>query len=105
MSLFLSECGFRVVIAHSITGAVGSISKAPDLIIADYHLPDDINGFDGVETIRKLTGQSVPAIILTGNTCATIVRRARKSECYIIHKPCNVPVLLATVSEVIENRP
>lgn len=103
LELFLSECGYRVVIAQNIKGAMASISEAPDLIIADYHLHDDINGFDGVEYIRKYIGQSIPAIILTGNTCANIVRKARESECYIIHKPCKVPVLLSTVAKVIEN--
>ena len=34
MELFLSECGYHVVVAQNIKAAVGSISKAPHLIHA-----------------------------------------------------------------------
>ena len=46
----------------------------PDLVIADYNLPNGLNGLQIVAGLRETLGHEIPAIILTGDISTDTLR-------------------------------
>lgn len=70
-----------------------------DLVVSDYLLGDG----DGLEAIRVVRERwPVPAILLTGNTAAEVLRRARDEEVLLLHKPVLGPDLARAVAEALD---
>lgn len=94
---FIDEC---------IAGTVSADEPActtPDVIILDYFLDE---GKTGLELCRKIRSRSdVPIIMLTGNTSVeTTVACLESGADQYIHKPCQMPELLARIKVCTRNR-
>ena len=66
----LSGWGYAVVAAASKEEALHALERAgraPDAIVSDYRLRDGTNGVDAIRSIREKFGQTIPAVIVTGN--------------------------------------
>jgi signal transduction histidine kinase len=61
--------------------------EAPDLLVTDFHLDCDMNGFDMVESVRARFGPDFPVILLTGDVDNELELRAAASHVTILHKP------------------
>ncbi len=70
----------------------------PDLILADFNLPNGANGLALVTALRDGLHRFVPAIILTGDISAKTLGAVREAGCALLNKP----VKLAEVSQAIE---
>jgi two-component system CheB/CheR fusion protein len=69
--------------------------RKPDLVIADYRL-------------RTSFGEAVPAIVVTGDTSASVTESIRASGCRLAHKPLEPQVLRRLIDEALsatENGP
>ncbi len=67
----LESLGYRVMAAASIDEALAAVKareSIPDLIIADYRLPDGLTGPQAIERIRSELNARTPGLILTGDT-------------------------------------
>lgn len=63
-------------------------SYQPDLILADYRLPNHETGVDVIHAIYDFyQDDDIPAIIITGDTAPERIKEARKSGFMILHKP------------------
>ncbi len=71
----------------------------PNLLLVDYRLADGLNGIDAVEKIRALYGRPLPAIVMTGDTSASVTGAIRASGCYLAHKPLDSRVLRRLIDE------
>ena len=81
------------------TGDAGAIQ--PDLIIADYNLP---NGMDGLRTAVKLRQhfhREIPVIIMTGDISTDTLRSVRVERCVQLHKPVTGEDLLKTIQRML----
>ncbi len=103
----LARLGFRdITMAHSGRQAIELVSKQPfDLIISDWQM-GDLTGIDLVEFIRNNPAcicPRVPIIMLTGNTEAHYVIRARNTGIneYLI-KPFSSEQLVKRIRGIIE---
>lgn len=88
------ECGVDCTDALSLTGP-------PDIIIADFRLPDGKTGIECVNCLRTLFKTDIPAIVLTGDTAPERLIEANQSGLMLLHKPVNVDALLRAISNTL----
>jgi PAS domain S-box-containing protein len=71
----------------------------PDLVIADYRLPDGDTGVEMLQRITELVGPEVPRILMTGDTSPIIVGQARNVGATLLHKPVEPEHLRTTIAD------
>jgi signal transduction histidine kinase len=75
--------------------------RAPDLIISDYHLSDDISGIVAIDYLRHEFGK-IRAFLISGDINAERVRIARGSGHHLLHKPVS-PIALRALLNGLAN--
>ena len=103
----IEDWGHRAQSASNVAQARALITqnRAPDLLITDYRLETDRNGFDAFSAIKQSIGHDIPCIIITGDTNPTIEARAERENCYFFLKPVELAalkMLLLTLSRRID---
>ena len=69
----------------------------PDLVLADYNLPNGMNGLQVVAGLRKALDREVPAIILTGDISTDALREIAHGGHQHLNKPVGARELLALI--------
>ena len=59
----------------------------PDVVISDYRLCEHRTGVEAIAAVRALLGNSLPALLITGDTAPERLREAQASGIPILHKP------------------
>ena len=83
----LSEWGYAVIVADSAEAALNSLHTAPDVIIADYRLRENLTGVDAIRAVQSKWGSDIPALIITGDTGPEQLSDVNKSGFSLLHKP------------------
>jgi two-component system CheB/CheR fusion protein len=97
----LREEGHRVAFAHDGPETMQIIERGdfrPELILADFNLPNGMNGLEIVSALRARSPRRVPAIILTGDISTKTLRAIGEADCTLLNKP----VKLEDVSRAIQ---
>jgi two-component system, NtrC family, response regulator HydG len=96
---FLAKHGYRVTVNHSGKEGLKSFeSKAFDIVLLDYRLPDT-NGVDVLVEMKKMS-VNIPVIIMTGfSDIRTAVKAIKLGALEYITKPVNPDELLMLVKE------
>jgi two-component system CheB/CheR fusion protein len=103
--------GHQVACAQSGEAALEMVRKGkvvPDLILADYNLP---NGMDGLRTSLKLRGllhSHTPVIILTGDISTGTLHDVAHAACTGLHKPVKPQEMTRVIQQLLaeaKNRP
>ena len=100
----LANWGHRVIAASSGEEAITRLSTCParpDLLICDYRLPGDENGVGVIERLRSEYNESIPAILITGDTAPSRLAEAEASGVLLLHKPVTNGKLRAAVFNLI----
>jgi two-component system, sensor histidine kinase len=100
----LTGWGFDVIAAASGDEAVERLSASPsrpDLIISDYRLRGKENGLHAIERLRSEYGQSIPAMLVTGDTGPDRLAEAQASGLLLLHKPVVNSKLRAAIVNLI----
>jgi CheY-like chemotaxis protein len=106
MGGLLRNWGFCVVTAESYDAALAQLAaqdRRPDLIIADYHLPDGKTGVQAIEVMRNAFGQSIPAFLISGDTHPERLRRVHAKGYLLLHKPVDPMRLRAMLNQLLKN--
>jgi CheY-like chemotaxis protein len=61
--------------------------QVPDVVISDYRLRDQRTGLEAIAALRSVLGQSLPALLITGDTAPDRLREALSSNIPLLHKP------------------
>lgn len=104
MEALLGRWGCRVLSAGSAAEAQQQAQDADfqiDAIIADYRLPDNITGAEAAAAIIKMAGQSIPVVLVTGDTSPERIQEARASGHPLLHKPVKPAFLRSTIGKVL----
>lgn len=75
-----------------------------DLLITDFRLKDQEDGLMLIDQLRERLGQSLPALLITGDTAPERVRRAQASGVPVLYKPVRIQNLVAAIREQIAAR-
>jgi two-component system CheB/CheR fusion protein len=106
LEMLLVGAGYNVAAAPDGWTALDMATTGvvhPDLVIADFNLP---NGATGVETIAQLRQRlrfELPAIVLTGDIAATTLREIANNDCRHLAKPVDTKELLHAIRQHLEN--
>lgn len=69
----------------------------PDVVIVDFHLPDEMTGADVAEALAKAIGHAPPTIVLTADASNAELPWIVGAPVWMLRKPFESSVLLAGV--------
>ena len=98
----LADAGYKTTVAADGLIAVDLVTRGvirPDLVVADFNLPNRVNGVQTVERLRKLLQAPLPAIVLTGDISAGTRQEIANHHCVHLVKPVNSEALFHTIRQ------
>ena len=104
LALFLNEQGYNSLVAIDGPSALALLARrraAPDLVIADYNLP---NGLTGVEVSQRLRAEldlTIPVVILTGDISTSALRDIALHDCVQFSKPVKLRELSQAIAKLL----
>ena len=72
--------------------------QAPDFIIADLRLAGAYNGIDVIRELRAQLGDSIPAVLISGDTATEQLRKVSAAGLTLMHKPLKAVRLRALLN-------
>lgn len=88
MKHLLCEWGCECQVAESIEEALDlARNHPPDVVVSDYRLREQRTGVEAIAALRQLTGEALPALLITGDTAPDRLREAQASGIPLLHKP------------------
>jgi signal transduction histidine kinase/CheY-like chemotaxis protein len=99
MRVLLESWGAKVVACGSLAETAAQaarLSRAPDLIVADYRLREGGIGTEAISTLRKRFNAAIPAIIVSGSTTPVHLGEAQALDAHLLLKPV-MPAKLRTL--------
>jgi two-component system CheB/CheR fusion protein len=103
LELFLKEEGYDAATAVDGPAALQLAAHRtirPDLILADYNLPNGMNGIQVCQKLRQELSRQIPFIILTGDISTEALRDIALHDGVQLNKP----VTLRELTQAIEKR-
>jgi len=104
LQLLLNEEGHHATTTADGVDAINLIAQGtivPDLILADYNLPNGMNGLETIAKVRILLHRSVPGIILTGDISTETLRNIEQHNCVKLNKPVKVRELTSAIQRLL----
>ena len=104
LTLLLDGEGYHTVAAADGAAALELArrrSVRPDLVLADYNLPNGLNGLQVVASLQEIFGRDIKAIILSGDISTDTLREIARAGRAYLGKPVTVPGLLGLIRELL----
>ena len=104
MATLLTSWGHGVVAAGSGDEMLAELAQCPvrpDLIICDYRLRGGENGIEVIERLRSEYNETIPAMLITGDTAKDRLAEAQASSLPLLHKPVSNSKLRAAIAHFI----
>ncbi|MDZ5454565.1 chemotaxis protein CheB [Labrys sedimenti] len=104
LDLLLAGDGHQTATAADGPTALGLITRGtirPDLVLADYNLPNNLDGLAVIAKLRTLLHRNIPAIILTGDISAATLSDIANHDCIQLNKPVRPKELIQTVQHLL----
>ena len=79
--------------------ALRDFEASIDLIISDYRL-EDITGIDCINRLKKIAGENIPSILISGDTDPKLLRSIQDQGFYMLHKPLRPNLLKNAISRI-----
>ena len=102
LALLLEGEGYRTATAKDGGAALELVTRGglrPDLVLADYNLPNGPNGLQVIASLEKTLGHDVPSIIISGDISTGTLREiAREGRAYL-GKPVTASALIRRIEE------
>jgi two-component system, sensor histidine kinase len=104
MRMLLKIEGYRIATAASADEALACLQAGDadfDLVITDYHLEGGRTGTEVIAAARKILGDSLKAILVTGDTSSAVRELKGDANLRITSKPINSDELLELVRTLL----
>lgn len=99
----LRDWGCECEAAESIGEALALARiNTPEVVISDYRLREQRTGVEAITELRALLGESLPALLITGDTAPKRLREAQASYIPLLHKPVSPSQLYRKLVDVLE---
>jgi two-component system CheB/CheR fusion protein len=100
LALLLEAEGHRTTTAEDGRTALQLAARGtirPDLVVADYNLPQGLNGLQVVAGLRETLGHQIPAVILTGDISTDALREIAEGGHLHLYKPVKSKELMKLI--------
>ncbi|HYN38007.1 MAG TPA: response regulator, partial [Rhodospirillales bacterium] len=104
MRELLEGWGCRVLTAgdgRTATLELARLGRAPDIVVADYHLDDGLTGVAVIEHIRCACAREIPAMIITADRSPALLETVRNRGLHLLKKPLKPAKLRALMSHLL----
>ena len=104
LELVLKDEGHRAATAPDGVAALEMVARGtirPDLILADYNLPNGMDGLEVAERLREKLRREIPAIILTGDISTSTLRKIALQDCVQLNKPVKLKELTQVIQRLL----
>ncbi len=100
LELLLNDAGYR---STSVADGVAALACAerPDLVIADFNLPNGPNGVELIAELRQRFERNIPAIVLTGDISTETLHAIASRGCTHLDKPVEAAELLRVIAHAL----
>ena len=108
LELFLREEGYDAATAVDGPAALELAARRtirPDLVLADYNLPNGMNGIQVSQKLRQELGRQIPFIILTGDISTEALRDIALHDCVQFNKPVKLRELTHAIEKLLAKPP
>jgi signal transduction histidine kinase/CheY-like chemotaxis protein len=107
MSALLEKWGYSVASAGTADALIEALSTAntpPDLVICDYRLRAGETGHDVIRRVRSLFDQTIPALLITGDTAPDRIAESLTGDALVLHKPVPNGKLRAAIISLLSQK-
>jgi two-component system CheB/CheR fusion protein len=104
LEIFLKDEGHQATTAPDGVTALSLVSRGevrPDIILADYNLPNGMNGLQVAAKLQESLGYQVPAIVLTGDTSTGTLRQIALGSGVRLSKPVKLTELTQVIQRLL----
>ncbi|MBK4995453.1 PAS domain S-box protein [Pseudomonas sp. S37] len=102
MGALLGQWGCEVVTATDQAGALRALQgRAPELILADFHLDHGVVGCEVVRHLRQHFAAAIPAVIITADRSDQCRRSLQELGAPLLNKPVKPGKLRAVLSQLL----
>ena len=100
LQLLFEIDGYRTAVAADGWRALELIAHGgirPDIIVADYNLPNGLNGLEVAGRLRQTFGKRLPVLVVTGDISTDTLRAIAGANCIQLNKPIKADELTRLV--------
>jgi two-component system CheB/CheR fusion protein len=104
LELFLNGEGHRTAAAPDGVAALALATRGtirPDLILADYNLPNGMDGLQVAAKLRDALHRQIPVIILTGDISTSTREDITRHDCVKLRKPVKLTELAQAIERLL----
>lgn len=104
LELLLKDEGHHAVAAPDGAAALELVAREtvrPDLVLADYNLPNGMNGLEFAAKLRERLQCQIPVIILTGDISTGTLRDIALQNCVQLNKPVKLHELTKVIQRLL----
>jgi signal transduction histidine kinase len=89
---------------QEVASLLAKLERAPDIVIADYHLDEGETGLDAIRELRRLVGADVPALVITADRTEGVAAEVRATGCDLLRKPFKPAELSGAMARLLEEK-
>lgn len=105
MQSLLESWGCKCVTAMDAPEALNVLGECiPDFILADLRLRGDDTGIEAIRILRSYLGESIPAVLISGDTATDQLRKVSAAGLTLMHKPLKAVRLRALLNHEFAKR-
>lgn len=104
MAALLGQWGCAVLTAPGLDSALAALGeRAPEVILADYHLDHGVTGSQVVQQLRERFGREIPAVMITADRSDECRRALQAIGVPLLNKPVRPGKLRAVLSSLLHD--
>ena len=107
LQLVFHNEGYHTALAGDGPQALDQVARGiaqPDIVVADYNLPNRLTGLDLAAHLRESFDSKLPVLIVTGDISTDTLRAIAAAGCVQLNKPIRVDALIRLVRAQLEAR-
>jgi two-component system, sensor histidine kinase len=105
MQSLLESWGCKCITAMDGTEALANLDgRTPDFILADLRLRGNDTGIEAIGMLRAKLGESLPAVLISGDTATDQLRKVSAAGLTMMHKPLKPVRLRALLNHEFASR-
>ena len=106
MQALLGRWGVDCRVALDLAQACAQLQRGPvDLLLADYHLAEGVDGLQVLARLREALGTLPPTAMITADGSSELKQRARALGYPLLHKPVRPAALRALLTALLRRQP